>query len=227
MEEQMTAKDKLTTFAMLGQMYKEEREKRGITLEKTFEQCIDESKDIEDPVKRLQSAMSNYAEVILKTMPLENRCNYILNKLSSAIADNIDESQFNWDKINQILFNNPLDYDYNLCESVHSIKELNELRMRIIESSVFDGPWYKIKCKNCKDTFYLSQGELNSYLKKGLQIPKRCKNCIMESKGQESYRQKKQREEKEREAVRKSFLPEDNRSAMQIAFENAKKKKKG
>jgi len=123
------------------------------------------------------------------------------------------------------LFDNPLEYDYNLCKSVHTIKDIVDLRSSIVESEILGGPWYRRKCKVCGDSFCLSKGELISYIDKGLQLPKRCKNCIIESKGQESPRQRKVREEKEREAVRKSFLPEDNRSAMEVAFENAKRRK--
>jgi len=231
MEEQIRADlnnpNLLNTFAMLGNYLKEERKKNGVDLNKTFDQCMKEASGIEDPVKRVNTAMANYTLEILKTMPLENRCIYVLNKLNKAFMDKIDESQINWDKINEILFSSPLENDYNLCESVHTAEEVSHLLMSIRESYILGGPWYKKTCKTCGEEFYLTKDEITYFVTKGLHVPKRCKNCIMESKGQESYRQRQQREERERKAVRASFLPEDNRTAVQVAFDNAKKQKKG
>jgi len=217
----------IATLAMLGSIHQEQAKKAGFNLEGSFERCMKDAKHIEDPVDRVQTALSNYTLEVLKTMPLLNRCNFILNKISNAEADNIDESQLNWEKINKMLFGDPLAYDYNLCKSVRTIKDIRELWMDINTSSILGVPWYRQRCKTCKETFTLSLDEIGFYAKKELNVPKRCKNCIIESKGQESPRQRKQREDKEREEVRKSFLPEDNRSAMEIAFEKAKKQKKG
>jgi len=217
----------IATLALLGSIHREQAKKAGFNLDGVFERCMKDASNIEDPVDRVQTALSNYTWEVLKTMPLLNRCNFILNKLSNAEDDKIDESQLNWEKINKMLFDEPLPYDYNLCKSVHTIKDIRELWMSINESSILGGPWYTQRCKTCKETFTLSLDEITFYAKKELNVPKRCKNCIMESKGQESYRQRKQREDKEREEVRKALLPEDNRTAMEIAFENAKKQKKG
>jgi len=217
----------LSTLHMIGSLYREEMKKQGINLDKIFEKCMEETKDIEDPIKRLQVATEKYTLEMLKTMPLENRCNFVLNKITKAKDDNVDEKSFNWERINEMLFNSPLKYDFNLYDSVSTVNEITELLMTIREREIFGGGWYKQKCKTCGEIFYLDKSEIVFYIEKDLHIPKRCKNCIMESKGQESYRQKKIREEKERENVRKQFLPESKKSIMQEAIENAMREKKG
>jgi len=223
----------LSTYALLGSIAQEHYKKQGIDLNAMMQECMDRAKDIKDPMERINAGFDNYKIEFLKVHPLFFRCNYILNVVSAAKAKIGDdfEKDIDWEKVNNILFGNYIPYDFNLVSSVSSLMDIVSLRERIVESEILDMAWYKQTCKICGEEFYLSKGELNFYFKNALNTPKRCKNCIKESKGQESVRQRVNKEKKEMEKIQKNkelhekLYPNDGKTEMQRAFEKAQKEK--
>ena len=67
--------------------------------------------------------------------------------------------------------------------------ELDKATVQKLED--FDRAFDTITCKDCKDGFYMSLGEINFYWKNDLFIPKRCPDC-----------REKRREAKEAEAYK-------------------------
>jgi len=223
--------NRLTVLAMMGEVVKENYAKKGIDLHAVIDENMKKAREEspDDPVRSFQKAMFDTEVFMLKTMPLENRCIFMLNTMNKLVTDGklVNDADVDWVKVNTVLFKDQIPYDYNICESVNTIDELSHLLHEIQMVEIIGGPWYKQTCKTCGTTFYLDKSEILFYMKKELHIPKRCKNCIMESKGQESYRQRAAREEKERQERQKQFIKDDGKTAMELAFERATKEKKG
>ena len=84
-----------------------------------------------------------------------------------------------WDKVNYYLHLPSHDkYDYNLFDNVYSIDDFEELFINSQMAEV-DGyiPKFKQTCKQCGHTFTMTNDEIEYFIKKGLNVPKRCIYC--------------------------------------------------
>jgi NAD-dependent SIR2 family protein deacetylase len=64
-----------------------------------------------------------------------------------------------------------------MIPEITSKEDLINLRDTIITATITDGPYRKCRCKQCKDTFYLSSGEVEFFRQKEFKMPKICKYC--------------------------------------------------
>jgi hypothetical protein len=113
---------------------------------------------------------------ILKELPLELR----VNSLLGLIAKNEEvygDFSLNLSNINDIVNSNIGEYNYNMIPEITSKEDLINLRDTIITATITDGPYRKCRCKQCKDTFYLSSGEVEFFRQKEFKMPKICKYC--------------------------------------------------
>lgn len=100
-------------------------------------------------------------------------------------APNATEADIDWTKVNDILFGNIDQYDFNVIDEIHTIDDLEDIIYRVNAASFMDNiPWRRCKCKDCGSTFYMSRGEVEFYQKKKLDIPKRCAPCRAKRKAQ-------------------------------------------
>lgn len=113
----------------------------------------------------------------LKKMPLWMRLNYFLNKVCKAIQDGYQNEDIKWDYINEMCTKDLNQFDYNMYESVDTVEKLDSIRGGVFCASEGIGPWHKHKCKDCGNEFYMTYREVHFYEKKGLNLPKRCKEC--------------------------------------------------
>lgn len=113
----------------------------------------------------------------LKKMPLWMRMNFYGNKLGQAINDGHKDEDVKWDYINEMLTKDLSIFDYNMFKPVHSFEEFSNLRFDVIAASEGLGAWHKHTCKDCGKDFYMQHNEVVFYQDKGLNLPKRCKEC--------------------------------------------------
>ena len=116
-------------------------------------------------------------EDTIKKMPLWMRMNFYGNKLGKAISDGHKDEDIKWDYINEMLTKDLSIFDYNMFKPVHSFEEFGNLRFDVIAASEGVGAWHKHKCKDCGKEFYMDFREVHFYEEKGLNLPKRCKEC--------------------------------------------------
>lgn len=131
----------------------------------------------EDPFKAVHELFETATINAMLQMPMWMRLNYFVNTFEKGG----DDTNINWDKVNNFLM---LGIDkkkpyYNICGK---IKNLNQLRKAAVDAQIafipeFNMPFYRRKCKQCGDKFTLTIGEIQSYEKKGLNIPCRCYHC--------------------------------------------------
>lgn len=156
-------------------------------------------------VKDVQNWLASIEEETLKKMPVWMKCNFLLNKIT--------EHQVNvsWDKVNKILKESYIKYDFNDFKEVTSVEELAEVAANAREATVpeFNMPYYRQKCKTCSEDFTLTRKEIDYFTNNKLFVPKRCYYC---RKGLEKP---------------KMIVPtikeveEPTKSAFQLAFEKA------
>ena len=118
----------------------------------------------------------------LQKMPLWMRINFFYNKLCRAVNDGHTDEEINWDYINRMCVENLSPFDYNMYEPVTTFAEFETQRWDIICASEGIGPWHKHKCKDCGKEFYMNYREVHFYQEKGLNLPKRCKDCRAKKK---------------------------------------------
>ena len=125
----------------------------------------------------LASALSDDAPTYgsLYKAPLFIKLSFFLNCITGSI---IREEDLDWGTINRVL-SERIQYDYNIDvpEKFSSIEQLHELRTRIFMAINDLYPYYMDICKDCAQVYYLNYGELDSYIKKNLNVPKRCELC--------------------------------------------------
>lgn len=109
-------------------------------------------------------------------MPMWMRLNYFANTVGQT-----DGKDVNWEKVNRFLM---LGIDkkkpyYNICGKIRNVKQLKQAAVdaRLAAMPDFGMPFYRRKCKQCGDMFELTLGEIESYERKGLHIPGRCRYC--------------------------------------------------
>ena len=113
----------------------------------------------------------------LKKMPLWMRLNFFLNKVGQAIKDGHKNEDIKWGYINEMCTANLNQFDYKMYENVDSIEKLDKQRFNLICATEGVGPWQKHRCKDCGKEFYMTYREVQFYKDKGLNLPKRCKEC--------------------------------------------------
>lgn len=133
-----------------------------------------------DGLKRLHNAMVGTMTEMLKGMPLWMRVNYVLNSVMHQLSDAPEVQAYqevNWDKINELLFTNMTENDYNLISHVGSMEELHDLRANLVAASCGLGSWLKLTCKDCGQVFYMDSEEIDFFKRNKLSLPRRCKPC--------------------------------------------------
>lgn len=113
----------------------------------------------------------------LKKFPLWMRMNWFSNQMNKAILDKHEETEFNWDFINEMCTNDLGQFDCNMYEPVQTVEEFEKQRFDIIAASEGIGVWQKHKCKDCGNEFYMDYSEVHFFEKKDLNLPKRCHEC--------------------------------------------------
>lgn len=131
----------------------------------------------EETNRKVQKLFYEFEVNTIKKMPLWMRLNYYGNKIGKAISDGHEDKDIKWDYINEMLTKDLSIFDYNMFEPVHSWEEFCNLRFDVIAASEGVGPWHKHKCKDCGKEFYMQHNEVVFYQEKGLNLPKRCKEC--------------------------------------------------
>ena len=131
----------------------------------------------EETNRKVSEMMREIQIETLKKFPLWMRMNWFTNQMNKALLDKHDESEINWDFINEMCTNNLDQFDYNMYESVDTIERFKYQRFDVIAASEGVGPWHKHKCKDCGQEFYMTYKEVHFYKDKGLSLPKRCKEC--------------------------------------------------
>ncbi len=127
--------------------------------------------------RKVQEWFHEIEENTIKKMPLWMRLNFYGNKLGRAINDGHEDKDIKWDYINEMLTKDLSVFDYNMFKPVHSWEEFCNLRFDVIVASEGIGPWHKHKCKDCGNEFFMDYSEVHFFEKKGLNLPKRCKEC--------------------------------------------------
>ena len=113
----------------------------------------------------------------LRTKPLWERLNLLVNKVGTALSQGHTGADINWGKINNYLTDNVGEYDYNCFDVVKCPEELAEVRANCIGASCGLGAWQKHTCKDCGKPFYMTFSEVEFFKNKELHVPKRCKKC--------------------------------------------------
>lgn len=116
-------------------------------------------------------------EDALRRMSMFMRVRFILGSIVRN-DKNLEDSDINWDKINEVLHYPTSDKDYNIIpEKVSSVQQLIDINDGINMASIDLGSWQVHKCKDCGGVFYLTYGEVMFYKNHDLAIPKRCSDC--------------------------------------------------
>ena len=131
----------------------------------------------EETNRKFSNIMQELRVEALKKFPLWMRMNWIANQMNKALLDKHDESEFKWDFINEICTQDLDPFDYNMYKPAHTLNEFIYQKGDIVFASEGIGPWHKHKCKDCGEEFYMTYNEVHFYKEKGLNLPKRCKEC--------------------------------------------------
>lgn len=161
---------------------------------------LNERPSVMDYNKRDQETVSNTLEMqeilkensmeFIKILPVWIKCNIILKDLEEHFYnedDELDEKQL--EEINKIL-RYPCDkneYDYNIFFDVKNIKDIKQLASDANLAALDVQPQYQATCKCCGKPYYLFSSEIQWYLDKGLEVPKRCEYCRKGIKRPELY----------------------------------------
>lgn len=175
-----------------------------------FRESLHNSVEMDD-LKKVNAAMQEMNKEIIKEFPLEMRVNCILGLISQAKERYGDEFKLNVEVTNELLHANIGPYDFNIIPEIKTVEDIIELRETICLAIIQDGYWRKRYCKKCKETFYLTFGEVNFYAEKKFPLPKQCTYC---KKGIEKP---KPVATKKVEQVEEEPMP----TAMEIALKNA------
>lgn len=127
--------------------------------------------------RKVQEMFHQIEADALQKMPLWMRLNFFSNKLCKAMKDGHTDDDINWNYINEMCTKGLSEFDYNRYKSVSTVEEFEEQRFDVICASEGIAPWHKHKCKDCGKEFYMSYKEVHFYEERGLNLPKRCKEC--------------------------------------------------
>lgn len=133
--------------------------------------------------RKISEMFREIEEETIRKMPLWMRMNYYGNKLNRAIENGHTEDDINWDKVYEPLTKDLSPFDYNMLEPMHSIADFHSQRFNVIAASEGVGVWHKHICKDCGNDFYMLHNEAMFYQSKGLNLPKRCKECRKKRNG--------------------------------------------
>lgn len=128
--------------------------------------------ELEDMQKTLREVFS----LAYKRMSVYIAVRSLLNQIT---IHNIPDDHVDWDHINDLI-KNCEDYSncYNIIDPVFHSRDEMEVYITQEFLAVCDHkftPYRKGICKDCKEEFTMTLGELDFYLQKKLNIPKRCK----------------------------------------------------
>ena len=137
----------------------------------------------EETNRKVSEIMQKIQIETLKKFPLWMRMNWFYNQMNRALLDNHEEIEFKWEFINEMCSKDLDLFDYNMYEPVDTIERFEAQRFDVICASEGVGPWHKHKCKDCGNEFYMTYKEVHFYKDKGLNLPKRCKECREKRKG--------------------------------------------
>lgn len=113
----------------------------------------------------------------LKTRPIWMRLNLLSTKVANALGQGHTGDDIDWGKINKYLTENVGEYDYNCVKLIKCPDDLFTARADCISASMNMGAWQKHTCKDCGETFYLMNSEVEFFKRLELHVPKRCKKC--------------------------------------------------
>ena len=138
--------------------------------------------EFEETNRKVQEWFHQIEVDTLQKMPLWMRLNFFYNKLCRAVNDGHTDEEINWDYINRMCVENLSPFDYNMYRPVITVSSFETQRWDIICASEGIGPWHKHECKDCGKEFYMNYREVHFYQEKGLNLPKRCKDCRAKKK---------------------------------------------
>lgn len=110
----------------------------------------------------------------LKGASMLQKLTFLINMVNKAESEG---KEVDFDLIYGYLRKYPKMDDFNIFDKPESIKDLYSIYEDLHYASFGLIPWQKHKCKSCGKTFFLTIGEVNFFIRKGLQLPKRCENC--------------------------------------------------
>lgn len=125
-----------------------------------------------DPIERLHRAMRASQRDMLEHFPVWMKFNFIANTSYKK-----EDSEIDWNYVNEMLHKNLAEDDYNCFGRIESKEQFAEEYNKLIDAQLDFAPFRKCVCKQCKDEFTLNFGEIESYQRKGLKLPKRCRYC--------------------------------------------------
>lgn len=168
--------NELTAYAMLGEAGKGFFEHFGIDTKKAFDEALQSNPDLPAD-QRVHKAMNAMTEEVLTKAPVWMRINMLSHKIAHAKEKEIPESDIDWNKVNHYLTVNTNPADFNNFDPISSYETFYDAASASQMAGVDLIPWRREVCKDCGATFYLYQREIQYYLEKDLNLPKRCKDC--------------------------------------------------
>lgn len=175
-------------------------------------------KEQEETIAAARAIIQKSLMEAIKKYPTWMRCNLLLNNINAGKlieeGHTVDEinAMVDWEKVNEILSQFSIPYDYNLFGKVSSIEELEAVREGAYTTSIIDDwPSYKQTCKQCGDDFTMSRKEINWFINKGMKVPCRCYHCRKGLQKPKTITIPKQTTKKK----------EPEKTSMQIAMEKA------
>ena len=103
-----------------------------------------------------------------------------VTKLLNALTEEGVEKLEGFD-VNTYLFTNLGEYDYNIFDTrvskINNIEDLKGLQNDIRLAICGMGFWKKVVCKDCGKTFYLTKDQVDDFMAKDYNLPKRCPKC--------------------------------------------------
>lgn len=168
--------NELNAYAMLGEAGKGFFEHFGIDTRKAFDEALQSNPDLPAD-QRVHKAMNAMTEEVLTKAPVWMRINILSHKIAHAKKKEIPESDIDWNRVNYYLTVNTNPTDFNNFDPISSYRTFYDAASNSHMAVVDLFPWRREICKNCGATFYLYQHEIQYYLEKDLNLPKRCKDC--------------------------------------------------
>ncbi len=130
-----------------------------------------------EALEKVREMFQSIQDEFLRTKPMFMRLNLITNMVSKAKNEGKKNEDIDWNKVNEYITTNVGEYDFNDFDRIESFDDLFGTTMHCHEASILNTSWRKGKCKDCGAEFKMSYNEVRFYEEKGLQLPKRCKQC--------------------------------------------------
>lgn len=146
----------------------------------------DRDNKMETPIQLNEVDFSSLNETMRKLvlmavsdgMGMWARLGYCANGAASLMDKGVQETDLDWDFINQILETGRDPYDFDIYEKpITSFKALNDARLLCIQNSILNMAWHERVCVDCGETFHINYSESNFFKEKGMVLPKRRREC--------------------------------------------------